>query len=26
VRSPIFGALVLRPVTVLHVIAVSSPR
>jgi len=26
VRTPIFGALVLRPVTVLHVIAVSSPR
>ena len=26
VRSPIFGALLLRPVTVLHVIAVSSPR
>ena len=26
VRSPIFGALVLRPVTVLHVIAVSSPQ
>ena len=26
VRSPIFGALVLRPVTVLRVIAVSSPR
>ena len=26
VRSPIFGAIVLRPVTVLHVIAVSSPR
>jgi Flp pilus assembly protein TadG len=26
VRTPIFGALVLRPVTMLHVIAVSSPR
>ena len=26
VRTPVFGALVLRPVTVLHVVAVSSPR
>jgi Flp pilus assembly protein TadG len=26
VRTPIFGALILRPVTMLHVIAVSSPR
>jgi Flp pilus assembly protein TadG len=26
VRTPIFGALVLRPVTVLHVLSVSSPR
>jgi len=26
VRTPIFGALVLRPVTMLHVVAVSSPR
>jgi len=26
VRTPIFGALVLRPVTILHVLAVSSPR
>lgn len=26
VRTPVFGALVLRPVTMLHVIAVSSPR
>jgi Flp pilus assembly protein TadG len=26
VRTPVFGALLLRPVTVLHVIAVSSPR
>jgi Flp pilus assembly protein TadG len=26
VRTPVFGALVLRPVTMLHVVAVSSPR
>jgi hypothetical protein len=26
VRTPVFGALVLRPVTMLHVLAVSSPR
>ena len=26
VRTPVFGALILRPVTVLHVVAVSSPR
>jgi len=26
VRTPVFGALLLRPVTILHVIAVSSPR
>jgi len=26
VRTPVFGALVLRPVTILHVVAVSSPR
>lgn len=26
VRTPVFGALILRPVTVLHVTAVSSPR
>jgi hypothetical protein len=26
VRTPVFGALVLRPVTTLHVVAVSSPR
>jgi Flp pilus assembly protein TadG len=26
VRTPVFGALILRPVAVLHVIAVSSPR
>jgi Flp pilus assembly protein TadG len=26
VRTPVFGALVLRPVTVLHVLSVSSPR
>ena len=26
VRTPVFGALILRPVTVLHVLAVSSPR
>jgi hypothetical protein len=26
VRTPVFGALILRPVTTLHVIAVSSPR
>jgi Flp pilus assembly protein TadG len=26
VRTPVFGALILRPVTTLHVLAVSSPR
>ncbi len=26
VRTPVFGALILRPVTMLHVVAVSSPR
>ncbi|MDQ2913528.1 MAG: hypothetical protein M3T56_09755 [Chloroflexota bacterium] len=26
VRTPVFGALVLRPVTILHVVSVSSPR
>ena len=26
VRTPVFGALVLRPVTMIHVLAVSSPR
>jgi len=26
VRTPVFGALILRPVTTLHVVAVSSPR
>jgi len=26
VRTPVFGALVLRPVTTIHVLAVSSPR
>jgi hypothetical protein len=26
VRTPVFGAVILRPVTILHVIAVSSPR
>lgn len=26
VRTPVFGALILRPVTLLHVVAVSSPR
>jgi hypothetical protein len=26
VRTPVFGALMLRPVTILHVLAVSSPR
>ena len=26
VRTPVFGALLLRPVTILHVLAVSSPR